>query len=306
MVLLTFVGKIDKFCALFDIMNSSFYKYFPISDQDKNWGLHILDCGSVHIHPGMNMSNVPHPNQYQLSWEKGRVLNEYQLIYLAEGCGIFESKRSGQITIKSGSIILLFPGVWHRYKPKDDETWNTYWIGFNGNIAASMIPKLGITEENPISIIGNHDQIVNAFIEMIDIGQMEFSGYQQVLAGELFKLFGWIYALTKKSGFKESNIDSVIHRAKLQLMQLEHHIEIEEIAKELSLGYSKFRKLFKDYTGMSPGQFRMQYKLKKAMQMLNEGDLSIKEIALILGFESAQYFTRIFKLKTGTTPGKYK
>jgi len=51
---------------------------------------------------------------------------------------------------------------------------------------------------------------------LINIAQIEFSGYQQVMAGELFKLFGWIYALRKQSGFTESNIDSLIQRAKLQ------------------------------------------------------------------------------------------
>ena len=287
-------------------MNEGYYKYFPVSDQDIDWGLHILDCGSVHIQAGSKVPNSNHPNQYQLSWEKGRVLHEYQLIYLVEGTGVFESTISGPVILNKDSIILLFPEIWHRYKPDNHNIWNTYWIGFNGKIADSIIPKLGITKENPVKPIGYHEQLINIFMEMINIGQREFSGYQQVLAGETLRLLGWIHALAKKSEFKETNIDNVIQQAKLQLMQLEENQGIEKIADELNLGYSKFRKLFKDYTGMSPGQFRMQHKLKKAAEMLIEDDFSIKEIAIILGFESTQYFSRIFKQKTGKTPGNYR
>lgn len=287
-------------------MERNQYKYFAVSDEDINWGIHILDCGSLFLASGTNSKKAQHPNKYQMNWRKGRILQEYQLIYLIEGEGIFESSASGAITIKKGSLILLFPGEWHRYKSEIDKNWNTYWIGFNGAFADQIISKLGFTPRNPIKWVGYQSQLLNSYIEIIGISQTEFSGYQQVLAGEVMKLFGWIHAFSKRFEFKEENVDSLIQSAKLLLIADENESSIENIAKELNLGYSKFRRIFKEYTGMSPGQFRMQHKLQKARELLMDGELSIKEIAYKLGFETTQYFTKVFKKKTGKTPAGFK
>lgn len=287
-------------------MERNQYKYFAVSGEDVNWGIHILDCGSLFSPPGSKSLKTSHPNHYQMNWEKGRTLQEYQLIYLIEGEGIFEGVSSGKLLFKKGSLILLYPGEWHRYKSEKEKEWNTYWIGFNGAFADQLVSKLGFTPDNPIKWMGYQSQLVNSYIEIIGISQTEFAGYQQVLAGEVMKLFGWIHAFSKKSEFKEKNVDSIIQSAKLLLIADENESGIENIAEELNLGYSKFRKMFKDYTGMSPGQFRMQHKLQKARGLLMSGELSIKEIAYTLGFETTQYFTKVFKNKTGKTPAGFR
>jgi len=288
------------------MINTSYQKYFAIGEEDKNWGLYILDCGSSFIPPGEHYPSADHPKSYELSWNKGRILHEYQFIYLVNGNGIFESKESGSVPIVEGTLILLFPEVWHRYKPDPETTWNTYWIGFQGEMVNSILPKLGFTEQNPCRIIGYQDKIVRIFMDILESSQLEFTGYQQVMAGEVLKLFGWIYAIKKRSEFREKNIDRIMQTAKLMLIQIEQEISIENVAEELTMSYSKFRKIFKDYTGLAPGEFRMQHRINKATELLIENRKSIKEISIELGFESTQYFSRVFKKRTRYTPGNYK
>jgi len=80
----------------------------------------------------------------------------------------------------------------------------------------------------------------------------------------------------------------------------------EKAAEELQVGYSWFRKVFKNYTGLSPGQYYIQLKIERAKELLNNSEIPIKEIAYDLRFDSYFYFSRIFKEKTGLSPTDYR
>jgi AraC-like DNA-binding protein len=88
----------------------------------------------------------------------------------------------------------------------------------------------------------------------------------------------------------------------------EQHVPISpvEVARKLNVGYSWFRKVFKEYTGMAPGKYQLQQRIYKARELLMDPDKSISGISSELGFESNFHFTKTFKEKTGFTPGKFR
>lgn len=83
-------------------------------------------------------------------------------------------------------------------------------------------------------------------------------------------------------------------------------LSIEKIAKSCNVSSCYFRRLFKEYSGKSPNEYRMDLRFNMAERMLENGDATIDYISEALGFESASYFCRIFKKKYGITPGKYR
>lgn len=81
-------------------------------------GTAVSGVGSTRIPP--HAPSYPlsvHPDGYMYTWERGRVLHEYSAIYIANGKGSFESTAGGAEDVKAGTVILLFPGEWHRYRP---------------------------------------------------------------------------------------------------------------------------------------------------------------------------------------------
>ena len=72
------------------------------------------------------------------------------------------------------------------------------------------------------------------------------------------------------------------------------------------MGYSIYRKKFKEYTGISPAQYQINLRINKAKDLLITSNQSLKEIALNLGFDSSDYFFRLFKQKTGFTPSDFR
>ena len=106
-------------------------KYIAQNERDEQWGLTICSVGYQKV--GSNEVYPPkkHNQEYLFRPENGRILSEYQLLYIVEGEGVLCTRHSGRHVIKSGDMFLLFPGEWHTYQPSSDG-WKEYWIGFQG------------------------------------------------------------------------------------------------------------------------------------------------------------------------------
>ncbi|MBQ5579598.1 MAG: AraC family transcriptional regulator, partial [Prevotella sp.] len=66
-------------------------KYLIATERDAQWGLTISTVGYEEISPGDDYPTKGHADGYYFDLQKGRILNEYQLLYLTEGEGIFQS-----------------------------------------------------------------------------------------------------------------------------------------------------------------------------------------------------------------------
>lgn len=83
-------------------------------------------------------------------------------------------------------------------------------------------------------------------------------------------------------------------------------LSIEEIAQSCNVSSCYFRRLFKEYSGKSPLEYRMNLRLNMSKSMLESGEATLEYIAETLNFENTSYFCRIFKKKFGITPGQYR
>lgn len=83
--------------------------------------------------------------------------------------------------------------------------------------------------------------------------------------------------------------------------------DITNLAKDLGLSRSSLYTKFKALTGMTPNEFVLNSKLKKAAHIIeNNAGMQIAEISEKLGFGSPRYFTRCFKAQFGMTPADYR
>ncbi|WP_416298337.1 AraC family transcriptional regulator [Paenibacillus illinoisensis] len=83
-------------------------------------------------------------------------------------------------------------------------------------------------------------------------------------------------------------------------------ITLEEIASAGAVCRSRCCTLFNKYVGQTPNNYVTQYRLQKSCEMLKETQRSISEIALACGFQSASYFSSIFRKQMGVVPQHYR
>ena len=283
-------------------------KYLVTNERDTLWGLTVSTVGYEEIKPGDSYPTRGHADGYYFEVSKGRELNEYQMLYLIEGEGLFKSAHQPETRIKEGDIYLVFPGEWHSYHPLEDVGWKSYWIGFKGQNMDVRVKNGFLSPEKPIYHVGFNDQIVGLYRNAYEEAINEAAYSQQLLAGIVNHLIGMMYSLERNIslGLYKGHVE-MINRARLRIREaVETNLTIQQIADEMGVGYSNFRKLFKEYAGISPSLYQQDLKLQRAKELLSTTDMSIKEIAYKLNFDSPDYFSAKFKIKTGRKPSELR
>lgn len=282
-------------------------KYLITNNQDLDWGLIVTTAGHQNIPANTSYPLSNHPVRYLYSPQNGRILNEYQLIYISRGCGYFISSNQNKIEVKEGHMFLLFPGEWHNYWPSPKTGWRESWIGFTGMDVEQKVDAGFFTKENPVFTLGVNEKIIELYKLAVETAKEQNSGYQQLLAGIVNLLLGYTYSEHRRKNFEDINITNQINNAKIIMQEnIQSNILGEEVAEEIGVSYSKFRKVFKQYTGFSPAQYLEELRINKAKELLTNTTLLCKEIAYESGFNSPSYFNIAFKNKTEMSPKQYR
>jgi two-component system, response regulator YesN len=109
------------------------------------------------------------------------------------------------------------------------------------------------------------------------------------------------------SMYKQTQSDSVISKAKSYILQhFSNDISLDDVSREVDISPYYFSKLFKEKTGENFIEYLTKIRIEKAKDLLNNKNLSIKEICLNVGYGDPNYFSRIFKKHVGATPTEYK
>lgn len=282
---------------------------YPIStEEDELWGLTVTSVGSQTISAEESYPPQGHPQGYYFDADEGRVLSEYQLLYITNGEGIFtygEGRESQLIT--EGKMFFLFPGVWHTYRPFANCGWKEYWIGFKGAMIDRIVEEGFFLNQAPVFSIGLNERIVDLYLKAIDIAGEERSGFQQALAGIVMHMLGLMYYRHRTRDFVDEDVIGKINKAKIIMREsVYENLSAKDVAERLHLGYSGFRKAFKEFTGTSPAQYMQELKLNEAKLLLTTTSRPVKEISYSLKYENPEYFSIFFKKRTSKTPLEYR
>ena len=280
-------------------------KYLPTSDIESTWEMCVSGIGFQSIEYQDPYPIKGHPIGYTFNPERGRIIDEYAIVYITKGEGSFSSVTCNKQKITKGDLFFLQPGQWHSYHPSTETGWDEYYVNFHGNYFEKLMPHI-IHPSYPIFHIGVNEQIVKHFGEMLDCAIAQRAGFQAVLTGILMHIIGIVYSINKNQDYGTAPMQKIQEACILMRENIYDKFTPEDIAQSINMSYSNFRKSFKQYTGIAPHQYLLQLKLSKIKDLLSDTDMSIQEIAMKLNFESADYFSYFFRSKTGINPLSYR
>lgn len=282
--------------------------YYPArSASDESWGLTVTTAGYQSIFPHSLYPAGDHPPRYHFNAKKGRILNEYQLVYVTKGKGIISTASIPETPLNEGALFMLFPDEWHTYSPDAETGWNTFWIGFKGSAVDPIIAGGFFEKGSPLVQMGFNEKVVGLFQEVLRFAGEERPGCQQLLAGYVSLLLGHITYLKRNESITNDRIHLLIDKARALMREnLMQNISPEAVAAQLHISYSWFRRFFRKYTGMAPGQYLAQLRIRYACELLEQTNLPVQTIAEQLHFESPGYFSVYFKRQTGRSPLEYR
>lgn len=82
-------------------------------------------------------------------------------------------------------------------------------------------------------------------------------------------------------------------------------VDVTSLAKMCHVSESCFRNLFKQYAGKTLTRYCLDNRMLRAKQLLENGLHSVAEVASLVGYQDAGYFTKVFKKETGVLPRQY-
>ncbi|MCM1125700.1 MAG: response regulator [Lachnospiraceae bacterium] len=157
-----------------------------------------------------------------------------------------------------------------------------------------------------LSLLSDGEQIVSEIFAGYNNGYRslyELSGVDQILSWMKTLRDGLCAEFAARNRDYKNHI--VINAKKYITQHIEEKLTLNDVAEVFSISPNYLSVLFSKYNDIGFSDFINQSKIETAKKMMAEGDYRIYEISDILGFESAFYFSRVFKKVTGFSPRDY-
>jgi AraC family transcriptional regulator of arabinose operon len=209
--------------------------------------------------------------------------------------------------VMPGTVFLYKPYEEQYYGQKDEESIANYWVHFTGYGVSELINKVYLGEGG-IFHIGISEELPALFEEVINEITEKSINYEQVSALLLQQIIFIISRrIEQNEKRKQQSKGEMIISGILNFIHKHYSAKmtVKELADRARLSVSRFCAVFKQYTGLSPQQYIIKYKLEQAKDFMIRTNLSIKQVAAIVGFEDQMYFSKLFKKYYFLPPSKY-
>lgn len=200
------------------------------------------------------------------------------------------------VEMGKGSLIYLPYGSVHCITVLSEE-FSFYRIDFsitdmkNDRIIFSDVPMLICQREDEFLF-----DIVKRMVRLFMHDPDEF-----LIKGLLYELFDRVVKIRRPH--TNSDIENVISYLE---SNFSGELECEKLSEISFMSKSKMYRIFKKETGMTPVEYRNKIRVEKSKIMLLNNSGPIDEIAYLLGFENACYFSRMFKKYEHMSPSEYR
>ncbi len=243
--------------------------------------------------------------------------NDIELTYVTEGK--MQYNVNGKIeTIEEGTAIFVNAKQLHYGFSDTFEDCKFICLVFNPIIVSgsSYIDELfvkPVTENKacPFLMIDGKNQVEKEVLNLIEQAYKVSQNKSPELALNRLAFMIWeqIYKLVPKNQDKRVIVDHVdqsllILKAMMKFIRQNYKekISLKSIADSGNVSKTKCGMMFRQYVGQTPIEYLTEFRLNRAMELVENTELSIIEVALECGFSGASYFCEIFRRKFNSSP----
>ena len=214
----------------------------------------------------------------------------------------YTDKSGDTFTAKNGEIVYCPFGGEYKFEvispPKSDYFGKVKTLCINFNMVRPD-KKIITLSRKPIKVVDfKSAQLGNDFLDI-----SKYALKPMIRQYKLFKIMKTIIDIYSN----DSENVSVLREAVQYLEEYyAENFKMSFLAEKFNLSESYFRRLFRDFTGLSPIEYRNGLRVEHAKELLSRNAVSVSEVARAVGIEDQFYFSRIFKKSEGVSPIQYK
>ncbi|MGH7981110.1 MAG: helix-turn-helix domain-containing protein, partial [Limisphaerales bacterium] len=188
------------------------------------------------------------------------------------------------------------------------EPWTIYWFHAVGTHLPIYLEMLGVTAAKPVAPLGGDIQLLSLFEDVLEELEHGFTMRHLTYAAHaLAHLMGLMLRHKDESGQGATNVrERVAKSIEFMKEHLREPLKIATLAGLVNLSRSHYTTLFQRVTGYAPLSYLNHLRMRRAVQLLNTTDLSIKQISEQLGFCDQFYFSRAFVRMHSHSPSEHR
>ncbi len=250
---------------------------------------HTLDLGMYYC--GQRIKTKKH--------SYGPEIRSHFLVVLVEqGTAIVYSPQKTKLN--PHDLFVMFPGEKVHYKALTD--WSIRWVGIYGNSVEALLAKCGITRKNPFCTVSRFTELSDLLSSLLELSDDPYEASQFRCQSLLYEFFSLLLQNANTNAIT-APVETAKHIIKFNYNT---DLTLTKLSARLNLNPTYFSRLFKEKTGLSPKQYILKIRIKRAKELLSNTQYTVKEISNSIGFSDSLYFSRLFKKYENFSPLAYR
>lgn len=243
------------------------------------------------------------PKPFETYMQQGR--EDYYIQYLVRG--EMRVWLDGEQRMRPGQAVLYYPHTAYRYAQWGEGPVEYYWLHFTGRAAGELVEGCRLPNAKLLTV-GRSAVLLAQFQGLFHDFLLRDCCFIPSAASRLLSIC--VELGRRAEGGQADPEDRGADRVYRALSYIHQHYDeklpVTLLAQLEHLSPSRFRRLFREATGLSPLEYVSALRMNQACQLLARTDLSLGEVARAVGYQDQFYFSRLFKERTGSPPSTYR
>jgi len=217
----------------------------------------------------------------------------FLLHYVMSGQGTYKAP-SKNYEVQAGQIFVILPNEVVSYEADGYDPWQYSWVCFESSLDLSDIFSRYVITAPECA------HIFNALRDCASVA----TDREWYICGKIYELLS---LLEPQRAFTESKTHRYV-RMTLNFIDIyfqSPELCVSKMAEFLNLDRAYFSKIFRKYTGKSPQQYLVDFRLDRAAEMIVSQGLPPGEVAKRVGYGDIFNFSRMFRRRFGVPPSAY-
>jgi AraC-like DNA-binding protein len=247
----------------------------------------------------------------------GGIRSHFLLHYVLAGHG---TVTAGDRTFRlsQNDLFCYFPEQPLQYAADQEIPWQFAWIGFQGRRAAEVLKLSGIRSPLAIRRASDGSRIRELIDSLLHFQRMRKKGFDIICDGLLLEILGELCAAVPLYPGKDGvdfpadevngpdlQVTYVESMKRFMQSNYQNSITVQHVIDYIGIDRSYASRIFHRFENRTIQQYLIGIRMNKARQLLEDGQLSVRNVAFSVGYRDYSTFERRFRLETGCSPSAY-